>query len=94
MRRRPRSSRFVPRLVFSTAFVGVVPACVVAACGSDENTSNQPDVQAYGVAALAYQGYDQLSVADLGYGDGRSDSAADATPDAPADGKTDGDGSG
>jgi len=51
----------VPRIVFGTAFIGVVPACVVAACtgGSDSTgTSSSSSSSGYGVAAVGYACFD------------------------------------
>jgi hypothetical protein len=51
-KRRRKASAFVPSVVFGTAFVGVVPACVVA-CGSD-TSSTPPDAAMFAVAAVGY----------------------------------------
>ena len=65
-RKRQRIPAVVPRIVFGTAFIGVIPACVVAACtgGSDSGTVSSSSSGtgsssgAMGVAAVAYQCFD------------------------------------
>ena len=59
-RKRQRIPAVVPRIVFGTAFIGVIPACVVAACtgGSDSGTVSSSSSGVMGVAAVAYQCFD------------------------------------
>jgi hypothetical protein len=62
--RKRKKTSFVPKVVFATACVGVVPVCATEGCtagsgplaGSD--AGNQPDRVFMGVAAVAYQCFD------------------------------------
>jgi hypothetical protein len=79
---RRKRSAFVPSVVFTTAVVGVVPACVVA-CGNGGGGGGPVLTVACsyaqcGVAAVAYVGYDSGSDASK---DGASDAPHDAAPD-------------
>jgi hypothetical protein len=58
-RKRTRKTAFVPRIIFSTVFASVVPACVIACGGSDSGT--------------AVQGDTGFSVADVGFDTRKSD---------------------
>ena len=66
----PRKRSFVPRLIFGTAVVGVVPACVVAGCSSGTTTggSGKDSGLAQGVAAIGFDGR-ALGVADAAFND-------------------------
>lgn len=83
-----KKSAFVPSVVFTTAVVGVVPACV-AGCTGGPGPGPVITVACSmcGVAAVAYVGYDSGSDAK----DGASDAAGDAAPDGtgPADAPSD-----
>ena len=73
-RRKLRIPAVVPRIVFSTAFIGVIPACVAQACtsgsslnGTDSGLQEGVAFQCfdasdprcrYGVAAVAFQCFD------------------------------------
>ena len=37
--KKKRRSAFVPRVIFGTVFVGVVPACALMSCGGDDTTT-------------------------------------------------------
>jgi|SRR5579859_1304002 len=81
--KKTRSSAFVPSVVFTTAVIGVVPACVVGCSNGDGRTVLTVACSYCGVAAVAYVGYDA--------GHDGSDAAGDApeggaTGDAPGDG--------
>lgn len=84
MARRKLPHRIVPSLVLGAAFVGVVPACVLTACGGTETTVK--DAGYFGVAAVAYCCFDG-GVADVGFRPDAGDAAdgSDAVTDAPAD---------
>jgi hypothetical protein len=77
-----RRSAFVPRVIFGTVFVGVIPACAVS-CGGDDSTTGNTQTgaggqQAMGVAVVGFSGY-QNSVAAIGFGGGGSrDASSDA----------------
>jgi len=84
-----RRSAFVPRVIFSTVFVGVVPA--VAACGGDDSGGGQSGTTVRGVAAGGFAGVGVGgfagvgvggfgAVAEMGFGGsaGTSDAASDA----------------
>jgi len=71
---RKRRSAFVPRLLVPAAIVGVIPACVVAACGGNvvvadstsaassgnaaNATSSSSSSTGFFVAAVAYPAYE------------------------------------
>lgn len=79
-----RRTAFVPRIVLSTVFLGVVPACVIA-CSSDDGggkTVTQgvaADAFSVGAAFVAETGF--IALADIGFIDTASpdDAASDAT---------------
>ena len=107
-RKKSRIPAVVPRIVFSTVFVGVVPACVLQACTSGTTTSpydsglQQGVAQQcfdssspqcqHGVAAVAFQCFDGSTNPQCNF------SVADAAfGDAPLDvldGSGDADGAG
>jgi hypothetical protein len=104
-KRRKRIPAVVPKIVFSTVFVGVVPACVVSACNSGTVSTND-EAGFRGVAAVAYQCFDAdprctpPGVAAACFDGGRVvpcnpigvDSATDGPDDGPSDASDDGDG--
>ena len=53
-RKKLRIPAVVPRIVFSTVFVGVIPACVVQACGGSSTSSPDAALQ----PGVAYQCFD------------------------------------
>ena len=72
--RRSRIPAVVPKVVFSTIFVGVVPACVISACagGSTQGTTSEAgsDRQAMGVAQRCFGPTDptcQMAVAAVAF---------------------------
>src|SRR5690349_19515402 len=89
-KRRKKLTRIVPKVVFSTVFVGVVP---VVACGDEKNLG-----PVYGVAACmpspscggsssSGTGSSGFSVADAAFRrDADSGDAADGDPDGDLDG--------
>jgi hypothetical protein len=58
---RKRRSAFVPRVIFGTVFVGVVPACALMNCGGDDSGASgqggNAGVMPFGVAAVAFAGF-------------------------------------
>lgn len=104
-RKKSRIPAVVPRIVFSTVFVGVIPACVAQACGGTTplGVANQcfsatdPNCP-QGVAAVAFQCFDgstqpgcrNFSVADAAFGDAPLEDAFDAAGDADAADDADG----
>lgn len=50
-KKRRRSTAFVPRIVLTGAFLGVVPACALAACSSSSNGAPPDQV---GVANIGF----------------------------------------
>ena len=81
MRRSPKRTSFVPRIVFATAVAGVVPAVGVACGGGGTSTNTVAcSFMQCGVAAVAYMGFDASDAHDAP-GD-RTGDARDAT-DAP-----------
>jgi len=81
-----RRSAFVPRVIFGTVFVGVVPACAVMSCGGDDTTTGSSQTGAgghiaMGVAAVGFAGF---SVANIGFGGAGSN--RDASSDAKGGG--------
>jgi hypothetical protein len=76
--KKPRKYAFVPRLLAQTAFVGVVPACALAAidgCSSSSGPTQAIDSGFQGVAAVAYPAYES----------GAPEAGSDAPTDAPSD---------
>jgi hypothetical protein len=89
-KQRRKASAFVPSVVFSTAFVGVVPACVVA-CGSDSSPAPDSGIQ-FAVAAVGYCGFCDSGMGGKdGTGDAPSESSDDAS-DGAGEGSSDGSG--
>ena len=82
-----RRSAFVPRVIFGTVFVGVVPACAVMSCGGDDTTSGNSQTgaagQPFSVAAVGFAGFQ--GVADIGFG-GAAGNNRDASSDAKGGG--------
>lgn len=89
-RKKPkRKTAFVPSVVFTTAVVGVIPACVVG-CSSSGSGGTLPSVAACGygtptgncptVAAVGYVAFD---AGDGGDGDAPSFIQPDVATDAP-----------
>lgn len=96
-RRSARPTRLVPKVVYQTAFVGVIPLCV--ACSSSSSTGGSPDSGAdtgfyngavgcaafgCGVANLGFDsGQDDQDAASSSDGGGASQDSGDAHQDAP-----------
>lgn len=76
MSARSRKTRVVPSLVLTATFVGVIPACALAACGG-QTTSQDGGSDA--------NNNDVFSVADIGFIPDATPADADAETDAPSD---------
>lgn len=96
-----RRTAFVPSVVFTTAIVGVVPACVVG-CGNNGSggttppgvancafTGTCPTVAAVGYCAFCDGGRDATTEAQADAADGATEAGDDAAGDAPADASQD-----
>jgi hypothetical protein len=72
-------THFVPKVVYRTAFAGVIPICVAgAACGGSTTSGGDAGMQNLAVACTGFCG-----VAAVGFTD-----AGDATADGPQDAAT------
>lgn len=81
-----RRTAFVPRILLSTVFLGVVPACALAACSSTDNfvalaviafdADSGEEAEVLGVASDAFNDDSLIALADIGF---RSDTDPDAT---------------
>lgn len=60
-----RMRALVPRVVFSTIFIGVVPACVASACGGSTTSNGGPDATS-DVAAACFAGSTNPACSQLG----------------------------
>jgi hypothetical protein len=84
MKRARKKTHFVPKVVFQTAFAGVVPVCVAAtACGGESTGQKQPtdagpDHFLVGVACSLFQ---CMGVGVMAFADASSDATAEK--DAP-----------
>lgn len=58
-RKKLRIPAVVPRIVFSTIFVGVIPACVAQACTGGSTLTGSDGGPAQGVAAQCFDGSPQ-----------------------------------
>ncbi len=74
-KKKSKRTRFVPHAILSTAFVGVIPACVVEGCGSNSSGAT-PDAGQFAVG----QGVAVAAFFDSGQPDSN---APDAEADAP-----------
>ena len=57
-RKKLRIPAVVPRIVFSTVFVGVIPACVAQACTGGSTSTGYDSGTAQGVAATCFDASD------------------------------------
>jgi hypothetical protein len=70
MKTKRRRSNLVPRVVFTTVCVGVVPVCVLqCSSGSGGGDGGTICPSQYGCMGVAAIGYDQFSVAEAGFQD-------------------------
>src|SRR5256885_10941648 len=76
-RKRARKAAFVPGVIFTTVFAGVVPACVLSCSGDDPGSSTAADSGIFGVADDAFSvAAEAFGVADIGFDTGKKDTGS------------------